>query len=71
VHLPAYADVKSEVIYMPDTGEDREIKQRMSANEAEVIRESKKLVQKAKSDLNARKKETGAWSGRRRSQARK
>jgi len=54
---------------MPDTGEDREIKQRVNANEAEVIRESKKLMQKAKADLNTRKK--GARSGRRRSKARK
>ena len=36
---------------MPNTGEDREIKRRVNANEAEVIRESKKLVQKVKADL--------------------
>lgn len=56
---------------MPDTGEDREIKQRAEANEAEVIREEKKLVQKAKADLNTQKKEPGARRGRRRSKARK
>jgi hypothetical protein len=33
---------------MPDTGEDRELKQRVNAHQAEVVRESKKLVQKAK-----------------------
>jgi hypothetical protein len=49
---------------MPNTGEDREIKQRVNANEAEVIRESKKLVQKAKADLNPQKKEPGVWSRR-------
>jgi hypothetical protein len=54
---------------MPDTGEDREIKQRVNANEAEVIREEKKLVQKAKADLNTQKKELDAWSRRRRCKA--
>ena len=33
---------------MPDTGEDREVKQRVNAHQAEVVRESKKLAQKAK-----------------------
>jgi hypothetical protein len=33
---------------MADTGENREIKQRAEANEAEMIRESKKLVAKTK-----------------------
>jgi hypothetical protein len=56
---------------MPDTGEDREIQRRVNANEAEVIRESKKLVQKAKSDLNTTKKEPRAWSARRHSRAKK
>ena len=37
---------------MPDTGEDREIRQRVNAKEAEVISESKKLVQKLKSTKN-------------------
>jgi len=50
---------------MPNTGEDREIKQRVNANEAEVVRESKNLVQKAKADLNTQKKEPGVWSRRR------
>jgi len=39
---------------MPDTGEDREIKQRVNANEAEVIREEKTLDQKLKADLKKR-----------------
>lgn len=33
---------------MADTGEDREIRRRANANEAEAIRESKKLAEKAK-----------------------
>jgi len=33
---------------MADTGEDREIRRRADANEAEAIRESKKLVEKTK-----------------------
>lgn len=33
---------------MADTGEDREIKERVEAHEAEVIRESKQLVAKIK-----------------------
>jgi len=50
---------------MPNTGEAREIKQRVSANEAEVVRESKKLVQKAKADLNRPEREPGVGSRRR------
>ena len=33
---------------MPDTGEDREIKSRVNAREAELVSESKKLRQKSK-----------------------
>ena len=33
---------------MADTGEDREIKGRTNAKEAEVVSESKKLLQKSK-----------------------
>lgn len=33
---------------MADTGEDREIKQRVKTNEAEAIRESKKLTKMTK-----------------------
>jgi len=39
-----------------DRGEDREIKQRTNAKEAEVIGEDKQLLRKAKEDLNAKKK---------------
>ena len=56
---------------MPDTGEDREIKQRANAREAEVIRQSKNLVRKAKANLNTAKKAPGARSGQRRSKARR
>ena len=55
---------------MADRGEDREIKQRANANEAEVIRESKELLRKAKEDLNTKKKAPGARLGHR-SRARK
>ncbi len=55
---------------MADTGEDREIKPRANAHEAEVIRESKELLRKTKEDLNANKKTPGTRSGRR-SKARK
>ena len=41
---------------MADTGEDREIKQRANANEAEVIRESKELLRKTKEALSTQKK---------------
>jgi hypothetical protein len=34
---------------MANTGEDREIRQRVNAKEAEVISESKKLLEKVKS----------------------
>jgi hypothetical protein len=34
---------------MPDTGEDREIRQRVNAKEAEVVSESKKLLEKVRS----------------------
>jgi hypothetical protein len=50
---------------MADTGEDREIKQRANANEAEVIRESKELLRKTKEKLNSKKKAPGTRSGRR------
>lgn len=33
---------------MPDTGEDREIRQRVNAKETEIVSESKKLVQRSK-----------------------
>ena len=48
---------------MADTGEDREIKQRTNANEAEVIRESKELLRKTKEDLRTKKKTPAARSG--------
>jgi hypothetical protein len=41
---------------MPDTGEDREIRQRVNAKEAEIESESTKLSQKSK-DLAAREAE--------------
>jgi len=34
---------------MPDTGEAREIKRRVNAKEAEVVSESKKLLEKVRS----------------------
>jgi hypothetical protein len=37
---------------MPDTGEDREIRQRVNAKEAEVVSEAKKLWQKSKPRKN-------------------
>jgi len=55
---------------MADTGEDREIKQRGNANEAEAIRESKELLRKTKERMNTKKKARGARSDRR-SNARK
>ncbi len=48
---------------MADTGEARELKQRVSAHQAEVIRESKKLVEKT-SKRAGRKKPPGAKAGR-------
>ena len=56
---------ESEVGNMADTGEDREIKQRANANEAEVIRESKELLQKTKKALVTKKKVAGVRSGHR------
>jgi hypothetical protein len=50
---------------MPDIGEDREIKQRANAHEAEVIQQSKKLARKTKANLNTAKEAPGARSGRR------
>ncbi len=51
---------------MADTGEDREIKQRVNAREAEIVLESKKLRQKSQSAKNrpsefrdGKKKRTG------------
>ena len=35
---------------MPDTGEDREIKQRVNAKEAVGVSQTKKLLQKSKRD---------------------
>jgi hypothetical protein len=35
---------------MPDTGENREIKQRVNAKEAEIVAEAKKLRQTAEDD---------------------
>jgi len=48
---------------MADTGEDREIKQRVSAHQAEVVRESKNLVEKAKPNPT-KKKMAGRKTGR-------
>jgi hypothetical protein len=59
--------MENEVVNMADTGEDREIKQRANANEAEVIRESKELLRKTKEGLVTKKKALGARSGHRRS----
>jgi hypothetical protein len=50
---------------MADTGEDREIKQRANAHEAEVIRESKEFLRKTKEGLNGKKKAVGTKSGHR------
>ena len=52
---------------MADTGEDREIKPRAEANEAEVIRKSKKLIAKVKQSYrssNTPKKKRSAGAGR-------
>jgi hypothetical protein len=57
--------LESEIADMADTGEDREIKQRANANEAEVIRESKELLRKTKEGLNTRKKAPDARSDHR------
>ena len=45
---------------MADTGEDREIKERVEAHEAEVIRESKQLVAKIKEASQKSASEIGA-----------
>ena len=52
---------------MADTGEDREIRQRANAHEAEAIRESKELLRKTKGSPATKKKAFGVKSGRRRS----
>ena len=44
---------------MADTGEDREIRRRSNAHEAEAIRESKKLVANTK-QRSARRKSQGS-----------
>ncbi len=52
---------------MADTGEARELKQRVSAHQAEVIRESKKLVEKTSKRAGKRpgkKNPPGAKTGR-------
>jgi hypothetical protein len=60
VRTPFYAWLlKGASGHMPDTGEDRELKQRVNANESEVIREEKTLDRKLKADLNSRKKAPG------------
>jgi hypothetical protein len=46
-------------VNMPDTGEDREIKQRVNTNEAGVVREEKRLDQKLKADLSSQKRAPG------------
>ena len=38
---------------MPDTGEDREIKRRIDAREAELVSESKKLLRQSKARAKA------------------
>jgi len=40
---------------MADTGEDREINQRVSAHQTELVRESKNLVEKAKPNPTKKK----------------
>jgi hypothetical protein len=50
---------------MADTGEDREIRQRANANEAEAVRESKELVRKTKENLSSKKKAPDARSSHR------
>lgn len=52
---------------MPDTGEDREIKWRVNAKEAEVVREEKTLDRKTKADLKTAKKAPPDRPGRRKS----
>lgn len=48
---------------MADTGEDREIKQRANAHQAEVVRESKNLLAKTKPNPT-KKKMPGRKTGR-------
>lgn len=43
-----------------NTGEAREIKNRASANEAEIVRESKTLARKVKANLKREEKEPAA-----------
>ena len=50
---------------MADTGEDREIKPRADAHEAEAVRESKELVRKTKENLSSRKNASKTGSGHR------
>jgi len=56
---------------MPDTGEDREIADRVNANEAEVIRESKALARKVKAELNAANRAPADRPGRKDSKRKK
>jgi len=63
--LCQHREIESEVVNMADTGEDREIKPREDAHEAEVIREEKKLLRKTKEDLSSKKKAPGVRSGHR------
>lgn len=46
---------------MPDSGEDREIKRRVTAHEAEIVRESKELARKTAQ--HSVKKNRGAKKG--------
>ena len=46
-----------------NTGEAREIKDRATANEAEVVRESKTLARKVKADLKKQEKGQAAATG--------
>src|SRR5271157_641028 len=47
---------------MPDTGEDREIKQRVNAKEAVRVSQSKKLLQKSKKDEPYLKQISWFWA---------
>jgi len=47
-----------------NTGEDREIKDRVNANEAELVRESKTLARKVKANLNEAKRAPADRPGR-------
>ena len=46
-----------------NTGAAREIKDRASANEAEIVRESKTLARKVKANLRREEKEPAVLSG--------